>query len=117
VASMHPNFSGFGEIDFDPISFSDEEEPITQPMIGSAHLVVEDKCMPLFITAEWAIIAKVGEFELGRSSSIPKAHTDPFIKRWTRQLIRSNKARLRRLGVDVEATYLQWGGILDDLEP
>ena len=107
-------FNGFGDLDFN--GFDEEPPPETFPMPGTAHLKVEDKYQPLFTTAEWTIIATVGHHEIGRSSTIPRAHTEPFIKRWTRQLIRTHKARLRRLGVDVEATYVQWGGLLDDLE-
>ena len=103
------DFSGFGQV-------GEEPEPETVPVPGSAHLVVEDKCEALFVTADWTIVAKVGEHELGRSSTIKQAHTRPFIKRWVRHLIRQNKARLRRLGVDVPATYTQWGGVLADLD-
>jgi len=105
----------FGELDFSGFIESDDE-PETAPCPGSAHLVVIDKCEALFISATWAIVATVGKHELGRSTSIDKSHSDAFIKRWTRQLIRSNKVRLKRLGVDVPATYLSWGGVLDDLE-
>lgn len=105
---------GFGEIEFG-LSLEDEE-PETVPSPGSACLVIEDKCEALFISAEWTLRATVGKFELAKSSTINKPHTGPFIKRWARQVIRSHKARLRRLGVDVEATYLQWGGILEDLD-
>lgn len=107
------DFSSFGHMG---CLDSSDEEPITAPMPGTANLVVEDKCIPLFITAEWTIIAKVGQHELGRSTTSVKAHTGPFVERWTRQLIRQNKARLVRLGVDVEATYVQHGGLLKDLD-
>lgn len=111
---MSGMFSGFGELDLD---FSGEEPaPETLPMAGTAHLKVEDKCEALFLTAEWTLIATVGTHELGRSSTIQKSHSEAFKKRWTRQLIRQNKARMRRLGVDVEKTYLDWGGILEDLD-
>lgn len=117
---MSNTFNGFGDLDFSGIGCLDadveEPAPDTVPLPGSAHLVVEDKYMPLFTSAEWVIIATVGEHEIGRSTAKGCAHTDPFVKRWTRQLIRSNRARLRRLGVDVEKTYLQWGGILEDLD-
>jgi hypothetical protein len=106
--------SGFGDIDLISCT-DDDEEPDTVPLPGTAHLVVEDKCEALFITAEWTVVATVGAHELGRSTTIKKSHTQPYIKRWARQLIRQNKVRLRRLGVDVDATYLQWGGLLDDL--
>lgn len=98
------------------IDIDEEPAPETLPMAGSAHLVIEDKCEALFISAEWTIKATVGKHEIAKSTSSSKAHTVPFIKRWARQVIRTNKARLRRLGVDVEAVYVQWGGILEDLD-
>lgn len=121
MSSMH---GGFGEIDLDfgnigNVMCDDEPAPETLPTPGSATLKVEDKEEALFITAEWTVVATVigtkGKHELGRSTTIKKSHTAPYIKRWTRQLIRQNQARLVRLGVDVPATYLQWGGLLDDL--
>ncbi len=108
-----------GPIDFDLEQFiacDDDPPPSTVPVPGSAKLDVEDKCAPLFLTAEWTIIATVGPHELGRSTTIQKSHSPAFVKRWTRQLIRMNKARLKRLGVDVSATYQQWGGRLEDLD-
>lgn len=113
---MSNMFSGFGELDFSGMGLDEEPPPETLPMAGSAHLVVEDKYEPLFTTAEWTVIATVGQHELARSTPRAQAHGEAFVKRWTRQFIRSNKARLRRLGVDVEKTYVDWGGILEDLD-
>lgn len=114
------NSNGFGDFDFSGVGCLDadldEPPPETLPMAGTAHLVVEDKYEPLFTSAEWTIIATVGQHEIGRSSSKTQPHTEPFIKRWTRQLIRNNKERMRRLGVDIEKTYVEWGGILVDLD-
>jgi hypothetical protein len=106
----------FGDLDFSLASDDEEPVPETLPTPGSAKLVIEDKCEALFFSAEWTIRATVGKHELAASTPRDKTHTGPFIKRWTRQMIRSNKARLRRLGVDVEATYLFWGGVLEDLD-
>jgi len=106
---------GAGDIDFG-LSSDDEDPPETLPTPGSAHLVIEDKCDALFFSAEWSILATVGKHVLAKSTPRGSTHMGPFIKRWTRQVIRSNKARLRRLGVDVEATYLSWGGVLEDLD-
>lgn len=119
--NMHSPYED-DDLDLDPISLSEDgdEPPETLPVPGSAKLTIEDKCEALFISAEWTLVATVngtkGRIELARSTSIKKSHTDPFIKRWTRQVIRANKARLWRLGVDVSAVYLQWGGLLEDLE-
>ena len=111
----------FGDLDlFEELNASicdgDEPEPETIPTPGSAHLVVKDTSVALFTSVEWTIVATVGQHELGRSTTVGHSHSDPYIKRWTRQLIRQNKARLRRLGVDVETTYMQWGGTIDDLD-
>jgi hypothetical protein len=120
MSGMH---SGFGELDLDLGNLScddDDEAPATIPTPGSAQLKIEDKEEALFTSCEWTVVATViapsNKLELGRSTTIKKAHTAPYVKRWARQLIRQNKARLVRLGVDVPATYLQWGGILEDLD-
>jgi len=113
---MMSNGGIFGGLEFG-LSLDDEEPaPETLPTPGSAHLVIEDKCEALFFSAEWTLRATVGKHELAASTPRSSTHTGPFIKRWARQMIRSNKARLRRLGVDVEATYLSWGGVLEDLD-
>jgi hypothetical protein len=82
--------------------------------------VVEDKMEALFTSAEWTLVATVktpqGEVEITRSTTIRTTHTQPFTKRWARQVIRSNKRRLRKMGVDVDSTYVSWGGLLEDLE-
>lgn len=108
AASMHQAFS---ELDVE----EEEAAPDTVPIPGSSKLVIEDACIQLFISAEWTLTGTVNDVELGRSSTIKQPHTVAFTKRWARQLIRQNKERLRRLGVDVPATYVQWGGILADL--
>ena len=94
----------------------DDIEAMTVPVPGSCSLKVEDKCMQLFTSAEWTLVASVGPCELSRSSTTRIAHSDLYTKRWARQLIRQNKARLVRLGVDVNATYVEHGGTLSDLD-
>jgi|SRR5579863_2392773 len=113
--------SNFGEIDLNLDDLIDEDPPpSTQRTPGSATFDVEDKMEALFVSAEWTLIATVknnlGVKEIARSTTVPKAHTAPFTKRWTREVIRSNKKKLRKMGVDVEATYAKWGGKLEDLE-
>lgn len=107
--------SGTFGIDFG-ILHLEEEEPETLPTVGSAKLVIEDKCEALFFTAEWTIQATVGKHIIAQSSTRTSAHSEAFIRRWTRQVIRLNSARLRRLGVDVDTTYVYWGGILSELD-
>lgn len=98
----------------------EDPPPSTIPTAGSADLEVEDHMDALFLSATWTLVARVkdnrGTLVLQRSTESNKAHSEAFKKRWTRQFIRQNKARLRRLGVDVESTYKAWGGILEDLE-
>lgn len=97
----------------------DEDPPPTWPMKGTATFSVEDKCIALFTSAEWELVATVkdasGAHVVGRSMSRSSAHTEPFTRRWVRQLIRTEQFRLRRLGVDVDVVYQSWGGILEDL--
>ena len=111
------SFDGFGNLDLSGMGYYDDGDTLETPVAIPAHakLVIEDKYQPLFLTADWTLVATVGDVEVGRSSPSPHAHSDAFIKRWARQLIRSNKDRLRQLGVDVSAAYLSWGGALDDL--
>lgn len=106
-------YNGFSELD---LELCDENAPETLPTIGSATLTIVDRCDALFYTAEWTVTATVGEKELAKSKPTDKSHSEAYIKRWTRQMIRLNKVRLRRLGVDVEKTYVEWGGILEDLD-
>lgn len=105
-------YAMFGTIDLD---FGDERP--TWPPAGSADLVIEDKCEPLFISCTWSLIATVGDRVIGQSKSIDKAHTVPFIRRWSRQLIRTRYELLRQLGVDAEGEYVKLGGDLEDLKP
>jgi hypothetical protein len=108
-----------GEIDLDDL-IDEDPPPTTRRAPGSSTLVIEDKMAALFTSAEWTLVATVrdskGDKELVRSSTITQAHTQPFIKRWARQVIRANKVQLRRLGVNVETVYLGWGGLLEDLD-
>ncbi len=109
----------FGELDLDDL-IDEDPPPSTKRMPGSATLEVEDKEEALFISAEWTIKATVkdanGKVIIAQSTTSKKAHTQPFIKRWTRQMIRMNQKKLRKMGVDVEKAYQQWGGLLEDLE-
>ena len=102
--------------DFGALEEECEALPDTVPSPGSAQLVVEDVCQALFTSATWSVVAKVGDHVIGSSGDVDHAHSVPFIKRWTRQLIRQNKERLRRLGVDVPATYTSFGGPVTDLD-
>jgi hypothetical protein len=106
-------FINFGSLDLD---LNDGDRP-TWPPAGTALFFVEDKYEPLFTSATWTIVAVVDGDVFSKSSASHKAHTDPFIKRWTRQLIRMKYERLRQLGVDADAEYVKWGGDPKDLEP
>lgn len=109
----------FGEIDLDDL-IDEDPPPSTKRMPGSATFEVEDKEEALFISAEWTLIARVkdanGKIIIAQSTTMKKAHSAAFMKRWTRQVIRSNQKKLRKMGVDVEKVYQDWGGILEDLE-
>lgn len=111
---------GFGDIDLIGSALCDDDEPPTMPEPGTAQLVVVDKQDMLFYSSEWTLVATVTVpgtiHEITRSTTIAKPHTAPYTARWTRQLIRMNKWRLRRLGVDVAATYVSWGGKADELD-
>ncbi len=115
---MHHNFNSFSEFSdiFEP---EEEEAPITErtfALAPVAHLIIVDKCEPLFYSADWAVIAMVGDVEIDRSNKSSFAHSDLFVKCWARRVIRHNKAKLRSMGVDVTASYVQWEGCIDDLD-
>lgn len=99
--------NGFGDFDF--TGFCDYE-PETLPAPGSAYLTIEDRCFPLFLTAEWAVVAQVGTTEIERSNLAKASHSQRFIQWWTQLMIKRNKEKLERMGVDVVATFASWGG-------
>ena len=111
--------TAFGELDLSDL-IDEDPPPSTKRMPGSATFEVEDKMSALFYSATWTLVATVsdsrGDVTIAQSTESKKAHSAAFMKRWTRQVIRMNQKRLRKLGVDVEATYLKWGGELEDLE-
>ena len=117
---MAPSTDIFG-ISVDDDDLIDEDPPpSTRRQPGSAKLEIEDKMDALFTSAEWTLVARVrdnkGVTIIEQSTVSKQAHSAPFTKRWARQAIRSNQRRLRKMGVDVDAVYLQWGGRLEDLE-
>lgn len=105
-------FVMFGELD---LNFGDERPTWPPPQMGL--LKIEDKFEPLFTSATWTIVAMVDGDVIAKTNPSDKAHTAPFIKRWSRQLIRTKYERLRQLGVDAEGEYVKLGGDLDDLKP
>jgi hypothetical protein len=94
----------------------DENQVPTLPPPGIAQLIVEDKSLMLFLTVEWTITARVGSFVIARSTVASQSHSTPEMRRWARQLIRSRYVAIRRMGVDVDAAYVGYGGELDDLD-
>lgn len=100
------------------LEFGNEGDRPTWPPAGSAALIIEDKYEPMFISATWTIVATVDDVTITRSNPNPTgAHSPAFIKRWSRQMIRTRYEDLRRLGVDADAEYVKWGGDLKDLKP
>ena len=108
-------WANFGTIDLD--FNTDENDRPTWPPPGTASLVVEDKYEPLFTSATWTVQARVGAEIISQSTEARKAHSDAFLKRWARQMIRTKYERLRQLGVDADGEYVKWGGLLEDLKP
>jgi hypothetical protein len=114
--TMHTQF---GELDLDDL-IDEDPPPSTKRMPGSATFDVEDKMTALFVSATWQLVASYkdasGVTVIAQSTEQPKAHSPAFLKRWGRAVIRQNQKKLRKMGVDVDATYLRFGGILEDLE-
>lgn len=94
---------------------TDEHPTFQYPQPGSAMLVIHDKYEPLFTSATWTLEAKVNNDIIASSMSSNKPHSEAFIKRWSRQVIRTNSESLKRLGVDIDKIYVEMGGSLDDL--
>ena len=109
----------FGELNLDDL-IDEDPPPSTKRMPGSATFVVEDKMDALFYSATWTLIATVkdsnGEIVIAQSTESKKAHSAGFLKRWARAWIRTHQRRLRKMGVDVDAVYVGYGGMLEDLE-
>lgn len=101
---------------YDPLGYDDSAPDKNWPAAGTANLVIEDKYEPVFISATWTLEAKVGKDIIASSTPSGKSHSDAFIKRWSRQVIRMNYETLRQLGVDADQEYLKFGGSLDDLK-
>lgn len=110
---------GFGELDLTDL-IDEDPPPSTKRNPGSARLDIEDKMVALFTSATWTLMATVidsrNKTVITQSTDSQKAHTKWFTQRWAREAIRSNQRKLRKMGVDVEATYSLWGGKLEDLE-
>lgn len=87
----------------------------TWPPVGTRKLVIEDKCLALFFSATWVVEARVDDEVIARSEESDKAHSSAFIRQWARQAIRSRYLRLRQLGVDAEADYVSFGGLVEEL--
>lgn len=106
-------FAQFGSLELD---LPDGDRP-TWPPPQMGLLKIIDKFEPLFTSATWTIIATVDEQVIASSRPADRAHSAAFIKRWSRQLIRSKYQLLRQLGVDAEGEYVKLGGDLEDLRP
>lgn len=96
-------------------SLEDDDDRPTWPPAGSATMIVEDKCMALFTSATWQVALKVNNAAFAVSEEASVAHSQEFIRMWTRQAIRTMYMRLRQFGVDADAEYLKFGGKPDDL--
>ena len=89
-------------------SCDDEEE--TVPGVGTARLVIENRCQPLFITIEHTIVASVNGKELNRAPVSNQPYEESNKRTWARNFIRGHKKELRKLGVNVDEAYKDWGG-------
>lgn len=99
------------------LDFDDDElyPPPTLPARGSARTKIESRVEPLFISADWVIVASVNGKTIARSSASPTKHTDAAIARWSREMYRRHRVQLESLGVDVELEYTRAGGSRYDL--
>lgn len=91
-------------------SDADDDAPI-----GSVTLKIEQEIDPLFFSATWTIRARIGERIVARSSEYDKPLANGYVQQWARAFIRTNKNKLKQLGVDVVCEYKAFGGAERDL--
>lgn len=103
----------FGPITFPPDP--DDDDRITWPSPGTADLEIVEDCEPLFTSCSWIIKAKVNNAVVYESGPSDHPFDRAYIKQWARSVIRKHQLTLRQKGVDVEAIYVSFGGILKDL--
>lgn len=92
----------------------DLDDEITEVTKKSVIFKVIDKKDELFYSISWSLVATVDgkEFALSRSN---KKHSHAYLFMWTRQLLRSNKDVLTKMGVNVEQEYANFNGRTEDL--
>ena len=109
-----PNDGAFCYDDLDDDLETDEVIEV-MPAMGSRQLTVDEKNTPLFSSVEHSVTATVaGKFIAENLSDRPLTRT--AIKKWVRQVIRTNYESLYQMGVDVDKEYLKWDGDLKDID-
>lgn len=104
--------------DADGPNYAIEPEPCepTWPPAGSAQLEVLDLYQPLFTSATWTVVLKVGTTTIVASDADDAPHSASVIEWLARAALRSEALRLRRMGVDVRHEYVRLNGNPDDIE-
>lgn len=92
----------------------DDTDEVYYPPPGSADLIIKDNYEPLFTSATWTLLAIVNKNIIASTQPSDKPHSDAFIKRWSRHMIRTNYETLKSLGVDIEKAYTELGGSMGD---
>lgn len=118
------NWSGIGALDayVDDLYPDDNSGPKTERSpekevwpTGDFSIVSYDDYQPLFTSASWVVTMKINGKLVETSNPSDKPHTVEYVNRWTKQLIRTRKAWLKSIGVNVEKEYKRYGGDITDL--
>ena len=82
----------------------------TWPQPGSCRFEAFDRHEPLFTSATWTVVVRVGDETIEVSPSSPAPHGRAYIDVVVRIYISTWTDKLRRLGVDVKDAYARHGG-------
>lgn len=81
----------------------------------SQPIIVEEKCVLLFLTKSYSLIFKVADKVIAESKGSALPLTQGFKSVWVRNILRTKQQELELLGVDVKQEYTNWGGNSSDL--
>lgn len=118
------NWSGIGALDayVDDLYPEDDAGPKTERSpekeqwpTGDFSIEAYDDYQPLFTSATWVVTMKINGKLVETSGPSIKPHTNEYISRWVKQQIRTRKAWLKSIGVNVETEYKRYGGDISDL--
>jgi len=79
-------------------------------------LTIEERFEPMFTSATWTIIARVGDHIVAKSDEFSSRPPKDFVMTWARVQVSTYREFLQDIGIDVYSEYEKYGGNRDDLE-